>query len=193
MLKAGCPGMVGTARLSGGAHVQTVSAYALPPVAAEGWCRQARGRVCPRPGQRAGASSKLLLADLLPWESCSPTTQGCPGCSFFLYKVAFTKCRCTWILHMSTKASILLRRVLALAKGRRKRCRRPGEKFYAVCAQVVFLKQEWYFRCSVACVLIIHVISLLNRTDEVLQLPRGLDGCQAQVNPSHLHQMQHRK
>ena len=183
----GCPGTVGTVALPSQAYAQAVPAYALPRVAAEGWCRQVRGRDRPGPGQWAGASSKPPPADLLPWESCSPPARGCPGCSSLLYKVAGTKCRCLCTLCTWTKASILLPSVQALAKGRRERCGRTREKLYAVCAQVVFLKQEWYFRYSVVCILIIHMISLLNKTDEMLQLSCDLDGCQAQVNPFHLH------
>lgn len=66
-------------------------------------------------------------------------------------------------------------------------------KFDAVSAKLLFRKQERYFRCLFVCVLIIHMISLLNKSDEMLRLPRDLDGCQAQVNPFHLHQMKHRK
>lgn len=96
------------------------------PVAAARQCRQVRGWVCPRPGQRAGAGSKPPPAELLPWESCNPPTRSCAGCSSFLYKVAFTKWHCTCILCTLTKASILLPWVLAQAKGRRKRCGRPS-------------------------------------------------------------------
>lgn len=92
-----------------------------------------------------------------------------------------------YLLHME-QTRTLLPRGLAPAKGRNTR-----EKFYSVDAQFVFLKQEQCLRRSVVCVLIIHLISLLSTTGEMLQLPHDLAGCQAQVNPFHLHQMQHSK
>lgn len=91
----GCLGMVGTVPLSGGVHAQTVSAYALPPVAAEGRCRQARGRVCPRAvgrGQlQATAGRPASLGELQPahpqlsWLLLLPVQGGFHKVQVYLY------------------------------------------------------------------------------------------------------------
>lgn len=174
-----------------GLSPQCLRLWSWPPLPRDSCCVQPAGRDSPG----AWATSSVSCGAV--WFAVAPGSGDCsrravqgpaavpaapPARTSCLHKAHGS----VYLLHVE-QTRTLLPRGLTPAKGRNTR-----EKFYPVGAQVVFLKQEQCFRRSVVCVLIIHLISLLSTTGEMLQLPHDLAGCQAQVNPFHLHQMQHR-
>lgn len=165
-------------------RAQTLSASALP-LAAAGRCSEHGDGSAPGQGrgQRPAAShcQRVTASGALPWESCRLPAPAVPLLRL-LDEAPFTRRRRAAALGALTEA----------AKGRRRRWGRPREKFHPARAQagsetgVVFQ--------GLSCLPINYPRDFtVKQTEEMLQLPCDLDGCQAQVNPFHLHQMQNRR